>query len=96
MSKLAWIIAACVAGGALSVMCAAVFALNRHAQKYLGMMVSYAIGAMLGAVFLDILPEAIRLTPNVAMLSGTVLFGIMLYLHPGKTGAVEALSPRAL
>jgi zinc and cadmium transporter len=92
MSKLAWIIAACVAGGALSVMCAAVFALNRHAQKYLGMMVSYAIGA----VFLDILPEAIRLTPNVAMLSGTVLFGIMLYLHPGKTGAVEALSPRAL
>lgn len=79
MSKLAWIIAACVAGGALSVMCAAVFALNRHAQKYLGMMVSYAIGAMLGAVFLDILPEAIRLTPNVAMLSGTVLFGIMLF-----------------
>ncbi|MEO6976573.1 MAG: ZIP family metal transporter [Gallionella sp.] len=79
MSKLAWIIAACVAGGALSVMCAAVFALNRHAQKYLGMMVSYAIGAMLGAVFLDILPEAIRLTPNVAVLSGTVLFGIMLF-----------------
>ncbi len=79
MSKLAWIIAACVAGGALSVICAAVFALNRHAQKYLGMMVSYAIGAMLGAVFLDILPEAIRLTPNVAVLSGTVLFGIMLF-----------------
>ncbi len=79
MSKLVWIVAACVAGGALSVMCAAVFALNRHAQKYLGMMVSYAIGAMLGAVFLDILPEAIRLTPNVAVLSGTVLFGIMLF-----------------
>jgi zinc and cadmium transporter len=79
MSKLAWIVAACVAGGALSVMCAAVFALNRHAQKYLGMMVSYAIGAMLGAVFLDILPEAIKLTPNVATLSGTVLFGILLF-----------------
>jgi zinc and cadmium transporter len=79
MSKLAWIVAACVAGGALSVMCAAVFALNRHAQKYLGMMVSYAIGAMLGAVFLDILPEAIKLTPNVAVLSGTVLFGILLF-----------------
>ncbi len=79
MSKLVWIVAASVAGGALSVMCAAVFALNRHAQKYLGMMVSYAIGAMLGAVFLDILPEAIRLTPNVAVLSGTVLFGIMLF-----------------
>jgi zinc and cadmium transporter len=79
MGKLAWIIAACVAGGALSVMCAAVFALNPRAQRYLNAMVSYAIGAMLGAVFLDILPEAIRLTPNVALLSGTVLFGIMLF-----------------
>ena len=79
MSVLAWIIAASVAGGVLSVMCAAVFALNSHAQHYLNSMVSYAIGAMLGAVFLDILPEAIRLTPNVALLSGTVLFGILLF-----------------
>jgi len=42
-------------------------------------MVSYAIGALLGAVFLNILPEAINLTPNVAILSGTVLFGILLF-----------------
>ena len=42
-------------------------------------MVSYAIGALLGAVFLNILPEAIKLTPNVAILSGTVLFGILLF-----------------
>ena len=42
-------------------------------------MVSYAIGALLGAVFLNILPEAISLTPNVAILSGTVLFGILLF-----------------
>jgi len=79
MSKLAWIVAASIAGGALSVMCAAVFALSSRAQHYLNSMVSYAIGAMLGAVFLDILPEAIRLTTNVAMLSGTVLFGILLF-----------------
>jgi zinc and cadmium transporter len=79
MSILPWIVAASVAGGALSVLCAAVFALNSHAQHYLSAMVSYAIGAMLGAVFLDILPEAIKLTPNVAMLSGTVLFGILLF-----------------
>jgi zinc and cadmium transporter len=79
MSVLLWIIAASVAGGVLSVMCAAVFALNSRAQHYLNSMVSYAIGAMLGAVFLDILPEAIKLTPNVAMLSGTVLFGILLF-----------------
>ncbi len=79
MSILAWIITASLCGGALSVVCAAVFALNGHAQRYLGAMVSYAIGALLGAVFLDILPEAIKLTPNVAALSGTVLFGILLF-----------------
>jgi zinc and cadmium transporter len=56
-----------------------VFALNSRAQHYLSAMVSYAIGAMLGAVFLDILPEAIKLTANVAVLSGTVLFGILLF-----------------
>ncbi len=79
MNILAWIIAASLCGGVLSVACAAVFALNDHAQRYLGAMVSYAIGALLGAVFLDILPEAIKLTPNVAALSGTVLFGILLF-----------------
>lgn len=79
MSILAWIIAASVAGGVLSVLGAAVFALNSHMQRYLGAMVSYAIGAMLGAVFLDILPEAIELTPHAATLGGTVLFGILLF-----------------
>jgi len=79
MTVLLWIVATSLAGGALSVLCAAVFALNGHAQRYLGAMVSYAIGALLGAVFLDILPEAIKLTPNVPALFGTVLFGILLF-----------------
>jgi len=79
MSVLAWIFVASIGGGALSVLCAAAFALNSRAQHYLNSMVSYAIGAMLGAVFLDILPEAIKLTSNVALLSGTVLFGILLF-----------------
>ena len=79
MNVLAWIIAASVVGGVLSVSCAALFALNGRTQHYLGAMVSYAIGALLGAVFLDILPEAIELTTNVATLSGTVLFGILLF-----------------
>jgi zinc and cadmium transporter len=79
MTVLLWIIAASICGGVLSVACAAVFALNPRAQRYLNAMVSYAIGAMLGAVFLDILPEAIKLAPNVAVLSGTVLFGILLF-----------------
>jgi zinc and cadmium transporter len=79
MSALSWIVAASLAGGVLSVMCAAVFAVNAAAQHYLGAMVSYAIGAMLGAVFLEILPEAIAKSHDVATLSGTVLFGILLF-----------------
>ena len=79
MTVLLWIIAASICGGALSVACAALFALNPRAQHYLGAMVSYAIGALLGVVFLDILPEAIKLTPNVTVLSATVLFGILLF-----------------
>ncbi len=79
MTVLLWIVAASIAGGALSVVCAAAFALNSHAQRYLGAMVSYAIGALLGAVFLDILPEAIKLTRNVPALFGMVLFGILLF-----------------
>lgn len=79
MSVLLWIVATSLTGGALSVMCAALFALNSHAQRYLGAMVSYAIGALLGAVFLDILPEAIKIAPNVNVLSGTVMFGILLF-----------------
>ncbi|MBI5659107.1 MAG: ZIP family metal transporter [Nitrosomonadales bacterium] len=79
MSALAWIIVASISGGVLSVLCAALFALNTRAQRYVGAMVSYAIGALLGAVFLDILPEAIKLAPDVAVLSATVLFGILLF-----------------
>ena len=79
MSILAWIIAASIAGGVLSVLCAAVLALNTRMQQYVGAMVSYAIGALLGAVFLDVLPEAIKLAPNATVLSGTVLLGILLF-----------------
>ena len=79
MSILAWIISASFAGGALSMLAVAAFALSARAQQYIGSMVSFAIGALLGAVFLDILPEAIKLTPNVPLLSGTVLFGILLF-----------------
>ena len=79
MSILVWIIVSSIAGGVLSVLGAALVALNASARRYIGAMVSYAIGALLGAVFLDILPEAIELSTNVSALSGTVLFGILLF-----------------
>jgi len=78
MTVLMWIVAASFAGGLLSVGCAALFALNARAH-WVNALVSYAIGALLGAVFLDILPEAIKVSTSPAMLSGTVLFGILLF-----------------
>jgi zinc and cadmium transporter len=78
MTTFIWIILASLLGGVLSVMAAALFALNARAQ-YLGGLVSYAIGALLGAVFLDILPEAIQMSPSVVAVSGTVLLGILLF-----------------
>ncbi len=79
MSVFAWIMAASIGGGVLSVLGAGLLALNSHSQRYVGAMVSYAIGALLGAVFLDILPEAIKLSSNVAAFSATLLGGILLF-----------------
>ncbi len=78
MSVLLWIVAASFLGGALSVVCAALFALNARAHWVNGL-VSYAIGALLGAVFLDILPEAMKLSGNFAAVSSTILLGILLF-----------------
>jgi zinc and cadmium transporter len=78
MSVLAWIIAVSLLGGILSVTAAALFALNARAQ-YLGGLVSYAIGALLGAVFLDILPEAFQLASNSTAVSGMVLVGTLVF-----------------
>lgn len=78
MSVLLWIIVASFFGGALSVLGAALFALNASA-KWVNALVSYAIGALLGAVFLNILPEAVELNGHMATVSGTVLVGILLF-----------------
>jgi zinc and cadmium transporter len=53
---LGWILAASIAGGALSVGLAS-FALYLRAS-WLPMLVSYAIGALLGASFLEVIPNA--------------------------------------
>jgi len=78
MTILLWIIAASIFGGVLSVLCAALFALNVRIQ-WINLLVSYAIGALLGAVFLNILPEAMEAGSSAAAVSGTVLAGILLF-----------------
>jgi zinc and cadmium transporter len=78
MPTLAWIIGASLFGGALSVICAAFFALNVR-STFIPMLISYAIGALLGAVFLEILPHAFSEAGNVENMAATVLLGILLF-----------------
>src|ERR671937_1607671 len=70
---LGWILAASVAGGTLSAGLAA-FALYLRAS-WLPMLVSYAIGALLGAAFLEVIPHAFELgAPRAA--AAAILAGI--------------------
>ena len=78
MTILTWIFAATLLGGVLSVTAAAVVALKARVTQ-VPMLVSYAVGALLGAVFLDILPEAFRRAESIETMAATVLFGILLF-----------------
>jgi zinc and cadmium transporter len=57
MSALGWIILTSLVGGAFSVLVAAGLGHLMGARR-LGLLVSYAIGALLGAAFLEIIPHA--------------------------------------
>lgn len=78
MSPLAWIIGTSLLGGLLSVMMAAFFALNAQ-SKSVPLLVSYAIGALLGAVFLEIMPHALSMSNNTQALTATMLMGVLLF-----------------
>lgn len=69
---------ACLLGGLLSVCVAAIFALNAK-KHWVPLLVSYAIGALLAAVFLEILPHAIETSPNIEAMTATMLFGVLLF-----------------
>ncbi len=77
-SVLTWIILSSLLGGVLSVLGAALVALNVSKVR-VPMLISYAIGAMLGAVFLEILPEAIEAASSPKAMTATLLFGILLF-----------------
>jgi len=78
LSVLSWIVLSSLLGGVLSVCLAALFALNVR-TSWVPMLVSYAIGAMLGAVFLEILPHAFSIAGSVEKVSATLLFGLLLF-----------------
>jgi zinc and cadmium transporter len=71
---LTWIIAASIAGGVLSV-CAAALALFLRAA-WIHSLVSYAIGALLGAAFLEVIPHAFE-HGEPHLVAASILGGIL-------------------
>lgn len=78
MSTLAWIIVASLFGGVLSLLVAAFLTLNTRAS-WVSMLLSYAIGALLGVSFLNTLPEALKLAEDPTGITTIVLIGILLF-----------------
>lgn len=76
MSVLQWIVLSSLAGGAFSVLAAAVFAFSARAA-WVPMLVSYAVGALLGASFLEVLPHALTASGDAAQSAAIVLGGIL-------------------
>lgn len=83
MSLLSWIIIFCLIGGVLSVLAAATFLLlsENVRKRSLPHMVSYAIGALLGAAFLTLLPHALAhpAVNDLHDITLTVLIGILAF-----------------
>jgi len=77
VSTLSWIVAVALAGGILSVTAAAALSMAVGTHR-VNMLISYAIGALLGAAFLEILPHALEHGQPHRM-AATVLFGILAF-----------------
>jgi zinc and cadmium transporter len=88
VSTFSWIIAVSLAGGVLSVVAAAAVSATLGAHR-VSMLISYAIGALLGASFLEILPHALEHGEPHRM-AATVLAGILIFfvLENWSSGAI--------
>ena len=83
MSLLLWIVIFCLLGGMLSVMAASIFLLLPEKVRInnLPHFVSFAIGALLGAAFLALLPHALTSphSPEVHEIGLTILIGVLAF-----------------
>ena len=78
MPLLAQILIASIAGGLLSLAIAAVVAFRVRA-RWIPTLVSYAVGALLAAVFIDILPHVFEVSKNHGRAAGFILAGILVF-----------------
>lgn len=81
MEPLLAIVLLTVLGGVLSVVAAGAFLLLPEARRValLPALVSFAIGTLLGAAFLALLPHALEGAPDPHAITGTVLIGVMVF-----------------
>ena len=78
MSARQWLVLASAIGGLLSVVIAALFAWNAR-PSHIPVLISFAVGALLAAVFLEILPHAFSAGNNPRTIAATILFGILFF-----------------
>jgi zinc and cadmium transporter len=78
MSVLLWILVSSLAGGVLSV-AAAVAVAFKTGPAPVPDLISFAVGALLGAVFLAILPHAFREASGAQLLGAAILSGLLLF-----------------
>lgn len=78
MTTLTWIIAATVAGGILSVLAAWMMA-SRASAAQIPVLISYAVGALLGAAFIELIPHAFNRSDNFQTTAATLLGGLLLF-----------------
>lgn len=77
MTALSWIVLSSFVGAAASVLLAGIFAFTAR-EHWIPRLVSYAVGALLGAVFLEVLPHALEHGKPEGV-SMTVLAGILIF-----------------
>lgn len=78
MSTLAVILLVTAAGSVLSLALAALLAFSAR-PSWVPVLVSYAIGALLGASLLEVLPEAVHLGGDIEVVAQALLGGILLF-----------------
>ncbi len=80
MSLFAWILSATLMGGVLSVLMAGIFAFAAH-PGWVPRLVSFAVGTLLGAGFLEVLPHALEEghaeSVAIAVLAGLLAFFVL-------------------
>ena len=83
MPVLAQILIVCLVGSGVSLAIAATLAFRVQA-RWIPMLVSYAVGALLGAVFLDVLPHLFEQTKSPSRIAAFILAGLLAFFMMEK------------